>query len=67
VWLWKVQGSSELKEKLKGKFSPHSIRHGFAIDFYNKTKDVNELSKRLDYSSLPVTTSYLARLDSDLG
>jgi integrase len=62
VWLWRVQGSDALKKILKTKFSPHSIRHRFAIDFYGETMDVHALSQRLHHSSLLVTTSYLAGL-----
>lgn len=45
-----------------GKFSAHSIRHRFALNFYNKTKDPAKLQKKLGHSSLNATTAYLAGL-----
>lgn len=62
MWLRRAQESSELIGKLKGKYSPHSIRHRFAINYYRETHDVEELRKRLGHSSLLVTTAYLAGL-----
>jgi len=62
MWLWRAQKSDELAGMFKTKFSPHSIRHRFSIDFYKRTKDVHELSRRLGHSSLLVTTSYLSGL-----
>jgi len=66
MWIWRCQSSEGLSGLFKKKFSPHGIRHRFAIDFYNKTKDVNELSKRLSHSSLLVTTAYLAGLKNEI-
>ncbi len=63
--LWRAQSSDELNAKFKRKYSAHGIRHRFSIDYYNRTKDVNELSKRLGHSSLLVTTAYLAGLKID--
>ena len=62
MWLRRAQESPELVGNLKGKYSPHSILHRFAINFYNETHDVEELRKRLGHSSLLVTTAYLAGL-----
>jgi integrase len=45
-----------------GKFSPHSIRHRFAIDHYRENKDIARLQKALGHSSLTATTSYLSGL-----
>ena len=66
MWLWRALTSPEMRDKIKRIFSCHSIRHRFSIDFYNETKDVHELSKRLGHSSLLVTTAYLSGLQSEL-
>ncbi len=60
MWLWRIQ--DEMGGKLKTKYSPHSIRHRFAIDFYNRTKDIHQLSVILGHTSVLVTSSYLSGL-----
>lgn len=65
MWLRRAQEAPKLMGKLKGKYSPHSIRHRFAINYYNDTHDVEELRKRLGHSSLLVTTAYLAGLNKN--
>jgi integrase len=66
VWLYRTLNSTKMREKIANRFSSHSIRHKFSIDFYNETKDVHALSKRLGHSSLLVTTAYLSGLESGI-
>ncbi len=66
VWLHRILSTQELSEKIPHKFSPHTIRHRFSIDFYIRTKDIHALSKRLGHSSLLVTTAYLSGLESEI-
>ena len=66
VWLWRALTSDNLSGTNRKLYSAHGIRHRFAIDFYNKSKDVHELSKRLGHSSLLVTTAYLSGLKSEI-
>lgn len=51
---------------LKNSYSPHSIRHRFSCDYYNRTHDIVGLMKRLSHKSLIATTAYLATLKSGL-
>ncbi len=62
MWLWRVQSTEELSGKITHKYSPHGIRHRFAINYYNRTHDVYGLMIKLGHSSLLVTTAYLAGL-----
>ncbi len=66
IWLWRSLTGGELRKSINKIFSPHGIRHRFAIDFYKQTKDVHELCKRLGHSSLLVTTAYLSGLKSEI-
>jgi site-specific recombinase XerD len=44
------------------KYTAHSCRHHFAVRFYNETKDVFELSRRLNHANIATTNCYLASL-----
>lgn len=49
--------------KITKKFSPHCIRHRFAIDFYDKSNhDTMRLMNALNHTSLNATQNYLAEL-----
>ena len=49
-------------KKLNFSFSVHGIRHRFAVNYYNKTKDIVGLQKKLGHTSLLATQAYLATL-----
>lgn len=50
-------------KKLGLTFTIHGIRHRFAIDHYNKNKDIVALQRALGHSSIMATQAYLATLD----
>ena len=53
-------------KELKLKISVHGLRHKFAVDYYNRTKDIAGLQRRLGHASLLATQAYLATLKSEL-
>jgi len=55
---------AEAKLRMPGR-GIHSLRHGFAIDFYNKTKDLRATQMALGHSSPVVTQKYANVLDMD--
>ena len=40
-------------------YSAHDFRHAFAMNFYNKTRDIAELSGKLGHSQISTTETYL--------
>jgi integrase len=57
--MWLLRMSKKVKIK---SFGPHSIRHWYAVQFYNKHKDLVALQKALGHKSVGSTQSYLATL-----
>ena len=49
-------------KKLGLSFSPHSLRHKFACDEYNKDKDLYRVSRKMGHSSTNITEIYLKGL-----
>jgi len=48
--------------KINGKYSPHDFRHFFAVNLYQKTKDIYKLKTALNHSSISTTERYLRGL-----
>lgn len=48
--------------KIKAAYSPHDLRHYFAVDHYTWNKDIYALSKLLHHAGIAVTESYLKSL-----
>jgi site-specific recombinase XerD len=48
--------------KLEAAYSPHDLRHAFAVREYRKDRDIYRLSKLLGHASIQVTETYLKGL-----
>jgi len=48
--------------KINNLYSPHDFRHFFAVNFYEKTKDIYRLKEALKHSSISITERYLKGL-----
>jgi site-specific recombinase XerD len=48
--------------KLAAAYSPHDLRHAFAVREYRKDRDIYRLSKLLGHASIQVTETYLKGL-----
>ena len=46
------------------KFSPHDLRHAFAVREYGKDKDIVKLKNQLGHSSIAITDRYLRSLEN---
>jgi integrase/recombinase XerC len=51
------------KAGVRGRFSPHSLRHSFALDLYRRTRDIALVHAALRHASITSTMVY-ARADS---
>jgi site-specific recombinase XerD len=49
--------------RIKKAYHAHSFRHYFAVSLYRKTKDIYEVSRKLNHSSVGVTQRYLASIE----
>jgi integrase/recombinase XerD len=45
---------------------PHTLRHTFATDLYNQTKDIRMVQKALGHANIQTTTIYTHIIDDDL-
>src|SRR4030095_11947808 len=50
------------KAGVRGRFSPHSLRHSFSLDLYRRTRDIALVQAALRHASITSTTCY-ARAD----
>ncbi len=51
------------KAGVRGRFSPHSLRHSFALELYRRTRDIALVQAALRHASITSTMTY-ARADS---
>jgi len=49
-------------DKLRARYSVHDLRHCFAVQLYQETRDVYAVEKALNHATLAVTESYLRSL-----
>ena len=52
--------------KIQAAYSAHDFRHYFAVNEYQKDKDIYKLSKLLDHSNISVTETYLRSLKIEM-
>ena len=45
--------------KIRFPFSPHKLRHFYAVNEYRKTGDIRRVSKLLGHSGIAITERYL--------
>lgn len=55
---------TRISERLKKKFSFHSLRHSFAINFIKDGGDIALLQKQLGHTNLAITSQYLIYYDN---
>jgi site-specific recombinase XerD len=51
------------ERKINSAYSAHDFRHYFAVNEYEKNKDIYKLSKLLDHSNISITETYLKSLN----
>jgi site-specific recombinase XerD len=51
--------------KISAKFSPHDLRHFYAIQEYRKEKDIHRLRTLLNRASIQVTETHLKGLEQE--
>lgn len=64
-----IVGIAEVAEKeypLDGNIHPHLLRHTFATDLLNSSKDVRLVAQALGHSDVKITMRYTTRTDTDL-
>lgn len=49
--------------KIKAKYHAHSFRHYYAVKLYKNTKDIYEVSRKLNHSSVAITQRYLSSIE----
>jgi site-specific recombinase XerC len=52
--------------KIRAAYSAHDFRHYFAVNEYEKTKDIYRVSTLLGHENIAITQTYLKSLDVEL-
>ena len=64
--MWEITGKLVKDGKLPHRYSPHALRHYFAVTDYREHRDIYRLMKLLNHSNITVTERYLQSLKVEI-